>query len=251
MAAEAHGDSGEMVFHLPSFLDFTGLDLHHPYFGFTLNEWLPVMMSLMVGLLLVGFSLYATRRMQKVPRGAQAFAEIVVEGLFNFMQDLLGRETARYLPLLGTLFLYIITMNFWGLIPLMHAPTSQVNTTLAMALVVFVFYNFEGIRKKGWGYFKHFFQPLFMAPLMFPLHVIGEIVRPVSLSIRLMGNMTGKELVLALLVIFTPFVFGFIPIPFHLLMVILALLLGTIQAVIFTMLTAVYLSLAIEEDEDH
>lgn len=236
---------------LPSFIDFIpGLDLHHQYFGLTIHEWLPTIMSFLVGLVLVGFSLYATRKMEKIPRGAQAFAEIVVDGLYNFLSDSLGKYTAQYLPFLGTLFLYIIVMNLWGLIPLMHSPTNKINTTLSMALPVFFFYNYQGIKMKGWGYFKHYFEPLFMAPIMFPLHVIGECVRPVSLSIRLFGNLTGEDLTLALLVTMTPFLFGFIPVPIHLVMVLMALLFSTIQAVIFTLLTTVYLSLAIEEHEE-
>jgi len=93
-------------------------------------------------------------------------------------------------------------------------------------------------------------SPLFMAPIMFPLHVIGELVRPVSLSVRLFGNLTGEDLTLALLVMLTPFVFKFIPVPIHLVMVLMALLFSTIQAVIFTLLSTVYLSLAIEEHEE-
>jgi len=248
--AAAHAaETAEKSLELPSFIDFMGLDLHHQYFGFTLHEWLPVIMSFFVGLVLVGFSLWATRRMEKIPRGSQAFLEIIVEGLYNFLGDTLGKHTAKFLPLLGTLFLYIILMNFWGLIPLMHSPTNKINTTLSLAIVVFVFYNYQGIRQKGWKYFKHYFEPLFLAPVMFPLHIIGEFVRPMSLSIRLFGNLTGEDLTLALLVMLTPFLFGLIPVPIHLLMVIMALLFSTIQATIFTLLSAVYLSLALEEDE--
>lgn len=271
MSAEAHGQAApagaEQSLELPSIFDIynstvdalnhyfpglhlTGLDMHKQYFGFTLHEWTPTIMSCLVGLVLVGFSLYATRRMEKIPRGAQAFAEIVVEGLYNFLSDSLGKHTARYLPFLGTLFLYIILMNLWGLIPMMHSPTNKINTTLSMAIPVFVFYNYEGIRLKGLKYFKHFFEPLFMAPIMFPLHVIGELVRPVSLSVRLFGNLTGEDLTLALLVMLTPFVFNFIPVPIHLVMVLMALLFSTIQAIIFTLLSTVYLSLAIEEHEE-
>jgi len=249
MSAEAQGSQN---LELPSFLDFIpGIDTHHPVlFGLSLHEWLPTIMSCLVGLVLVGFSLWATRRMEKIPRGWQAFAEIVVEGLYNFLSDSLGKYTAQYLPFLGTLFLYIILMNLWGLIPLMHSPTNRINTTLSMAIPVFVFYNYQGIKLKGWGYFKHFFEPLFMAPIMFPLHVIGELVRPVSLSIRLFGNLTGEDLTLALLVMMTPFLFHVIPVPIHLVMVLMALLFSTIQAVIFTLLSTVYLSLAIEEHEE-
>jgi F-type H+-transporting ATPase subunit a len=254
-STEAHGEAAaktaEQSFELPSFLDFMGLDMHHEYWGFTLHDWLPVIMSFLVGLLLVGFSLWATRRMEKIPRGSQAFVEIVVDGLYDFLSKVLGNDTARYLPFLGTTFLYIILMNFWGLIPLMHSPTNTLNTTLALAIVVFVYYNVEGIRIKGFKYFKHYVEPLFLAPLMLPIHIIGDLARPLSLSVRLFGNLTGEDLTLALLVMLTPFIFGLIPVPIHLVMVILALLFSTVQATVFTLLSSVYLSLAIEEDESH
>ena len=254
MAAES---SGEMVLHLPTFLDFlgekVGLNMHHGvYFGVEAKYFVPLVMSFLVGSLLVGFALLATRRMEKIPRGSQAFVEIIVEGMYNFLHDILGRHTARYLPFFGTLFFFILVMNLWGLLPLMESPTHYMNTTLSMAVVVFVMYNFEGLRMKKLGYFKHYFEPLFLAPLMFPLHVIGEFVRPLSLSIRLYGNLTGEGLTLAVLVFLTPWIYGMIPVPLHLFMVFLAILFSTIQATIFTMLSTVYLSLAIEEhEEDH
>lgn len=250
-------NSGEMVLHLPTFLDFlahsVGIDLHDPhttFLGIEAKYYVPLVMSFLVCSVLVGFAMLATRRMEKIPRGSQAFLEVVVEGMYNFLHDMLGRHTARYVPFLGTLFFYILVMNLWGLIPLMESPTHYMNTTLSMAIVVFVMYNFEGLRMKKLGYFKHYFEPLFLAPLMFPLHVIGEFVRPASLSIRLYGNLTGEGLTLGVLVFLTPWIFGNIPVPFHLFMVLLALLFSTIQATIFTMLSTVYLSLAIEEHEE-
>ena len=220
---------------LPSFLHLLGgehpaefLEQHHdPFFGIALEDWIPSIMCLMIGMLLVGFSLWATRRMEKVPRGAQAFAEIVVEGLYNFIGEMLGPYTRRYFGFLGTLFLYILLMNLFGLIPLLHSPTNHINVTLSMALPVFVFYNFEALRIRGFKYLKHFAEPYFMAPLMLPIHLIGEFVRPVSLSVRLFGNLTGEDLTIALLVIMTPFLFGFIPVPIHLIMVFMALLFST------------------------
>ena len=247
--------SGEMVLHLPTFLNFMadkiGLDMHHGmYFGIEAKYYVPLVMSFLVGCVLVGFAMLATRRMEKIPRGSQAFVEVVVEGMYNFIHDILGKNTARYLPFFGTLFFFILAMNLWGLIPLMESPTHYMNTTLSMAIVVFVLYNFEGLRRKKLGYFKHYFEPLFLAPLMFPLHVIGEFVRPISLSIRLYGNLTGEGLTLAVLVFLTPWLFNHVPVPLHLFMVLLAILFSTIQAAIFTMLSAVYLSLAIEEHEE-
>jgi F-type H+-transporting ATPase subunit a len=255
MSVESHGEKAEaaqeIILELPSFLDFTGIDMHHTYFGFTPHQWMPIIMSSLVGLLLVGFSLWATRKMEKIPRGSQAFLEIVVEALYNFIYEMLGKNTTRYLPFLGTTFLYIIIMNFWGLIPMMHSPTNTINTTLALAIAVFFMYNVEGIRTHGVSYFKHFVDPLWLSPLMLPIHLIGEIARPASLSIRLFGNLTGEDLTLALLVGLTPFIFGIIPIPVHLVMVLMALLFSTIQAVVFTLLSTIYLSLAIEEHESH
>jgi F-type H+-transporting ATPase subunit a len=248
---EAAAEAAEKALELPSFLDFMGVDFHHKYFGFTLHEWLPVIMSFLVGLLLVCFSLWATRRMEKIPKGSQAFLEIIVDALYNFLAGMLGKNTAQHLPFLGTIFLYIILMNFWGLIPLMHSPTNTINTTLALAIAVFFMYNYAGVRVKGFKYFKHYVEPLFLAPLMLPIHIIGDLARPVSLSVRLFGNLTGEDLTLALLVTLTPFIFGWVPVPVHLIMVIMALLFSTIQATVFTLLSSVYISLAIEEHESH
>jgi F-type H+-transporting ATPase subunit a len=243
---------------LPSFFHLLGGEHpkefleHYHFMGVSLEDWIPTIMCILVGLVLVGFTLWSTRRMDRVPRGAQAFAEIVVEGLYNFLAEMLGPYTRRYLGFLGTLFLYILLMNLMGLIPLLHSPTNKINVTLSMALPVFVFYNFEAIRIRGLKYFKHFAEPLFMAPLMLPIHLIGEFVRPVSLSIRLFGNLTGEDLTIALLVIMAPFLFGFIPVPVHLIMVLMALLFSTIQATIFTLLSTIYLSEAIgAQGDDH
>ncbi len=245
---------------LPSFFHLLGgahpkefLEHYHdPVFGVSLEDWIPTIMCILVGFVLVSFSLWATRRLEKIPRGSQAFAEIVVEGLYNFLGEMLGPYTRRYFGFLGTLFLYILLMNLMGLIPLLHSPTNRINVTLSMALPVFVFYNFEAVRIRGLKYFKHFAEPLFMAPLMLPIHLIGELVRPISLSVRLFGNLTGEDLTIALLVIMTPFLFGFIPVPVHLIMVLMALLFSTIQATIFTLLSTIYLSEAIgAQGDDH
>ena len=128
--------SGEMVLHLPTFLDFLaaklGLDMHHVYFGVELKYFVPLVMSFLVGCVLVGFSMLATRRMEKIPRGSQAFVEIVVEGMYNFLHDILGKHTTRYLPFFGTLFFFILVMNLWGLIPLMTGIKYQTEVSPSM-----------------------------------------------------------------------------------------------------------------------
>ena len=241
-AAAAESSANE----LPSFFDFLGIDKHSEILGIGYHDWIPIVMSLLVAVVLILVTLWCTRKMEKVPRGPQAFIELVVEALTNFFTGIIGPAAPRYIPLLGSLFLYIILMNLWGLIPLMHSPTSKLNTTLALALVVFVATQYEGMRVKGvLGYLKHFMEPLMLAPLMLPIHLIGELARPISLSLRLFGNLTGEDIAIASLVFLTPFILGFIPIPFHVVMMLLALLFSTVQAVVFTLLASIYIGSAI------
>ncbi|MCX5895241.1 MAG: F0F1 ATP synthase subunit A [Proteobacteria bacterium] len=253
--AASHAASAESsATELPSFLDFFGLNKHGEFLGIGYHDWVPILMSWLVAVVLVIVTLWATRKMEKIPRGAQAFMEIIVEGLDNFFTGIIGPAAARYLPLLGSLFLYILLMNLWGLIPLMHSPTNKLNTTLALATVVFVTTHYEGVRAKGlWGYFRHFLEPLMLAPLMFPIHIIGELARPLSLSLRLFGNLTGEDVAIVSLVVLSPLILGIIPIPFQVVMMILALLFSTVQAVVFTLLSSIYIGSAIGalEGEEH
>jgi F-type H+-transporting ATPase subunit a len=246
-AAAAHAQAAESSANeLPSFLDFLGLNTHGEFLGIGYHDWVPIVMSWLVAVLLIVVTFWCTRRMEKVPRGPQAFIELVVEALTDFFTGIIGPAAPRYIPLLGSLFLYIILMNLWGLIPLMHSPTNKLNTTLALALVVFVTTQYEGMRVKGvWGYLKHFMEPLMLAPLMLPIHLIGELARPISLSLRLFGNLTGEDIAVASLIFLTPFILGYIPIPFHVVMMLLALLFSTVQAVVFTLLASIYIGSAI------
>jgi F-type H+-transporting ATPase subunit a len=259
MTAEGNGHAaasggGGTPTELPSFLDILGVDMHQELFGVSLHDWLPVIMSVLVGGVLVAVSLWGTRRMEKIPSGPQALLEIIIEWLDDFFSGIIGKASSTYLPFLGSLFLYIILMNLWGLIPMMHSPTSKLNTTLALAIVVFVTTHFEGIRVKGpWGYLKHFLEPYFLAPIMFPVHIVGELARPASLALRLFGNLTGEDVAIASLVFLTPFILGIIPIPIHLIMVVLALLFSTVQAIVFTLLSSIYIGQAVGalEAESH
>lgn len=175
--------------------------------------------------------------------------EIFVEMFGNTVRSVLGDKTPRYIAVYGTFFLFILAANLVGLIPGFSPPTSNFNVTLALGVTSFLLYNFFAIRQKGaLEYFKHFLGPMaLLIPLMLPLEIIDNLVRPVSLALRLFGNMTGDHLVLG---IFTDLTKLFIPIAF--------LMLGAfvcfIQAFVFTMLSMVYLALAIQEhhhDEQH
>jgi F-type H+-transporting ATPase subunit a len=189
-----------------------------------------------------------TRKLHRVPTRLQAALELTVEGLRNFVTGLIGPEGPRYLPVIGTVFIYILILNLSGLIPGWKSPTSNINVTIGLALSVFVYVHYHGIRVNGLGgYLKHYAgEPLWLAPLNVPIHLIGELARPLSLSIRLFGNIFGEDFVLAIII----FLMGFIPV--HALILPLAVFTSFVQAMVFSMLTAVYIAtLTVHDDHGH
>lgn len=240
---------------LPTFLDFF-LDMHRHFLGLTLHQWVPVIMSILVIVSLVLLCHLYTRRLERVPGSVQALLELVVEFLDEVVKSNMGKKVGEaFVPLIGTLFIYIWVMNLMGQVPLFHSPTANYNTTLALTLIVFSLTHYHGLKSNGLlGYLKHLMgEPKWMAPLMFPLHLIQEIIsRPLSLSMRLFGNLTGEDTILAIFVGFAPFLLGFIPLPIQLPMAALDLLLATLQAAVFAILATVYISSAIGlEEEKH
>ncbi|OHB90398.1 MAG: ATP synthase F0 subunit A [Planctomycetes bacterium RIFCSPHIGHO2_12_FULL_52_36] len=239
---------------LPTFLDLF-LDMHRHFLGLTLHQWLPVMMSMLIIVSLVSFCHLYTRRLERVPGSVQALLELVVEFLDGLVKANMGKVGAAFVPFIGTLFIYIWVMNIIGQVPLFRSPTANYNTTLALTLFVFLLTHYYGLKHNGpLGYLKHLMgQPRWMAPLMFPLHLVQELIsRPLSLSMRLFGNLTGEDTILTIFVGFSPFLLGFIPIPVQLPMVALDLLCATLQAAIFAILATVYISSAIGiEEEKH
>jgi F-type H+-transporting ATPase subunit a len=213
-------------------------------------------MSAVVIIFLALFSVIATRRLKKVPGGLQAFLEVVVEGLENFVKTQMGRAAGPFIPFIGTLFIYIFIMNMMGQIPLFHSPTSNFNTTIALTLIVFFVTQYQGVKNNGIiGYLKHMAgKPIWLAPLVFPLHLMQEFLsRPLSLSMRLFGNIMGEDTVIAIFIGFSPFLLGLIPVPIHMPMVFLALLGSTIQAMIFSLLASFYIAgaIGIHDEEEH
>ncbi len=245
--SSASGGS-ENTIELPSFVDLMPIDAHSQFFGLTKHELVPIIMSVGIIVFLGMFSILATRRLQKVPGRLQAFLEIIVEGLENFVKSQMGRVAGPFIPFIGTLFIYIFIMNMLGQIPLFHSPTSNFNTTIALTLIVFFVTHYQGIKNNGiFGYLKHMAgKPIWLAPLVFPLHVMQELLsRPLSLSMRLFGNIMGEDTIIAIFIGMSPLLLGFIPIPMHMPMVFLALLGSTIQAMIFSLLASFYIAGAI------
>jgi len=188
---------------------------------------------------------------------------MIVETLDSFVSGVLGKHGRQFTPFLGTLFVYILLMNFLGLFPVMKSPTSSINTTVALAICVFLYVQYTGIRRLGIvGYLDHLCgQPrdlvaIIMVPLMLPLHIMEELAKPLSLSLRLFGNVTGEDVLIAIFVGLGVASLGFLHLPIGLPLqvpfIFLALLTSTIQALVFTLLSTVYFSMMLphEEHED-
>jgi len=199
--------------------------------------------------ILIVLSILVRRRLTLLPSGLQNIAELVVEGLYNFTESGMGhRANKTFFPLIGTLGLYILVCNLMGLIPGFESPTSNINTTASMAICVFLSTHYLGLRIHGIKYLAHFFGPIrsvFALPLMllmFVIEVISHLARPVTLSVRLFGNMISKHMILLILAVLAPLI---IPTP----ILALGVLVSVVQAFVFVLLATVYLGGAAEEAE--
>lgn len=208
--------------------------------------------SILVAIFIIISSYIVSRRLKSVedaiiPHEGLSLTnvlELIVETTLNLLNDIIGHEGKRYLPLIGSLAFYILFSNILGLIPGFVPPTGNLSTNFACALVVFFFYHYYGFKTNGVGYIKHFLGPLLpLAVIMFPVELISNLARPITLTVRLFANMTADHMVLeqALKV--------FLVIP------VLAMMLGlfvcVVQTLIFCLLSTIYIALAVEETEHH
>jgi len=197
---------------------------------------------LLVGVIVLVLAKLATKSMQLVPSGVQNIMEAYVEGVISIGKDVIGVELARkYLPLIATIGLLVLVGNLIGIIPGFESPTSSVNMTLVLAIVVFIYYNYEGIRVNGFiKYFGHFMGPMkILAPLMFPIEIVSHLSRIVSLSFRLFGNIKGDDMFLMVILMLAPWVAPMVPFG-------LLTFMAFLQAFIFMILTYVYLASAVQ-----
>lgn len=202
--------------------------------------WAPV---IIVGFwALAGYLL--SHRLSLIPCRAQGIVEIGLEAVHGILKPILGAAHAlEMVPFFTTLFLYLFSANLLGLIPGFKSPTSIFSNCLGVALIVFCTTHVMGLYKKGFAYLAHFWgTPWWLGPLMLPLHLIGELVRPVSLTLRLFGNIMGEDIILIVLTAYTiPLI---IPIP----MAAFAVFTSALQALVFTILSTVYVSQAVTPD---
>ena len=219
------------------------------------NPWLMFGMAALVAVVLAIVAFISTRRLEKIPSSRfQNFIEFVVESLDSFVTGIIGPKGRKYTPFIGSLFIFILCMNLIGLIPPFKSPTSTWSITAGLAIIVFLTYNIAGIMETGFKrWFMHLLgEPIWLCWLMFPIHVIGELARPLSLSIRLFGNIFGEETILAVLAgmsfIIIPY---FVAIPYQFPITLFAVFTSFVQALVFSMLSAIYISIAVADHTEH
>ncbi|MDX2100823.1 MAG: F0F1 ATP synthase subunit A [Leptolyngbyaceae cyanobacterium bins.59] len=241
---------GLPVLGLPDFTFLAKLEVgHHLYWQIGnlkvhgqvfLTSWF------VIGLLIIA-SIAATRKIERVPSGMQNLMEYALEYVQNLTKSQLGEKEYRpWVPFIGTLFLFIFVSNWsgalvpWRLIELpegeLAAPTNDINTTVALALLVSIAYFYAGFSKRGLGYFSKYIEP---TPILLPIAILEDFTKPLSLSFRLFGNILADELVVAVLVLLVPL---FIPLP----VMLLGLFTSAIQALVFSTLAATYIAEAME-----
>ena len=203
-----------------------------PYMTYT---WLVMVFLFVVSKMTLG-------NLEMVPGGGQNFWEILIGGLDQFFTENMGREMADALfPMLTTFALYIAVGNLIGLIPGFMSPTSNLNTTLALTIIVWVTHHVIGFRAHGFNYYKHFIGPMWwLIPLMLPIELISNVARLLSFSIRLFGNIMAKETLLGILFMLAGAFFAPLPI------MILGVLVSLVQAMVFVLLAVVYCAQAQE-----
>ena len=191
-------------------------------------------------ILLLVLSLLATSALKSIPGGMQNFMETVIGGIETMIVDTMGEHGRPFFPLIATLAIFVLVSNLIGLIPGFFPPTANINTTAACAVIVFVSTHVVGLKHHGMGYVKHFLGPIaWLAPIMFFIEVIGHLSRPVSLTLRLFGNMNGHELVLMIFFGLAPFL---VPLP----MMLMGVLVSFIQAFVFMLLAMIYIQGSLE-----
>jgi len=208
----------------------------------------------LVSIIILAIAKMATKSLRAVPSTTQNVMESFLGGVIAMGKDVIGEELARkYLPLVATIGLFVLINNLIGIIPGFESPTSNINVTLVLALVVFLYYNYEGIKKQGaFNYFKNFVHLGDMNPiakfamslLMYPIEFVSHLSRIVSLSFRLFGNIKGDDLFLWVLLMLTPLIIPMTPL-------VLLTFMAFLQTFVFMILTYVYLAGAVAIEDDH
>ena len=260
-AAEASAARGGIP-ELPNVITVLSERWHdHPAVAW-LRHWENLVFSLIIATFLCALAWRYGRRPSTIPSGGQNLLELIVEGIDQFARSIIGPTGRRHTPFIGTLFLYIWLMNLSALIPGFKSSTASLNTTVGLALIVFGYVQWVGIRSRGLlKYVDHLAGSprdvvgWAMVPLMLPIHVLGECIKPLSLSLRLGFNVFAEDVLLAVLVglglaagaaLRLP-----VGVPLQAFVVPLVLIFSTVQALVFSLLATVYIALMSPQDAHH
>ncbi len=255
--SEVHPEAIES-FVSPEFPNMIGMLAEHlgdTPFGHFLHMWESVIYCVLIGALLVIGSFFATRKRAIIPGRLQNLAEMYVTGVDDFVCEVLGLRGRQYTPFIGTVFIYVLFMNYIGMIPFFRSPTTEWSTTFGLAIIVFVYVQYTAFKELGLlGYGDHLMgkprgimaMTLIMPIFMLALHLIGELIRPFSLSLRLRSNIWGDDMLLALMASW-----GVKGLPVLFVNYVIVFLASTIQAIVFSMLTLVYFALVLVHEDEH
>jgi F-type H+-transporting ATPase subunit a len=239
---------------LPNIVTILAEKTHEMPLSASLHTWENLVFSLIVIGIISLIVFFASVKIRAVPGRAQAACELYVGGVDDFVCGIIGPAGRKFVPFIGTLFIYILFMNLCVLVPFMKSSTSSWSTTMALALCVFFYLQYTSIREHGIiGYVDHLLgrprgiiaATVFVPIMMLLLHIVSELVRPISLSLRLRSNIWGDDMLIAVLAHFgikgVPILF------FNSLIVVLA---SIVQAVVFSLLTTIYFALALANEEE-
>ena len=260
VAEHAAGAAEHSIPELPNVISMLGERFHdNPVVAF-IHHFENLTFGLIVALVLIAVAWRYGRKPAAMPHGGQNVLELFIDGMDQFVKGIAGHSGREHVPFIATLFLYIWFMNLSALIPGMKSPTSSLNTTIGLAVVVFFYVQSVGIRKLGVAkYFGHLagsprgIVGWALVPLMLPLHVLGEFIKPVSLSLRLGFNVFAEDVLLAVLVglgitaglgVHLP-----VGIPIQAFVIPLVLIFSTVQALVFSLLSTVYIALMSPHEE--
>lgn len=231
-----------------------------------LSEWEAVVFSVMIAIAISLLFFLTAKRPAMIPTPLQNFLELIIDYLRKFILDILGPQGEKYVPFLGTLFIYILTMNWVALVPFMKPPSSNLSVTLALAICVFCLVQY--LNMKNYGFFGFIYHlagspkstlEWILVPLMFPIELLTQITRPVTLALRLFGNVLGEDILVGAAALFGVYLLSSfdlaIGLPVQLPLMFLVLLTGLMQALVFTLLSTVYILLSSPdskgEDKQH
>ena len=218
--------------HSFSYLEFLEKSFHIP---------MHVSYTVLIMIMLTVCAYLATRRVNIFPGKFQNVMEVVISGIDSLVTDTMGHEGRKFFPLIATIGLFILTSNLLGLVPGFEAPTANLNTNASMAIIVFCMTHIMGVKIHGAKYIKQFMGPVWwLTPLMIIIELVSHLVRPLSLTVRLFGNIEGGHIVVAVLFLLAPFL---IPLP----ILFLKIFISVIQTLVFMLLSMMYIAGAMEE----